>query len=880
MRTDGQKPVATIRFKYKSVQRKFLDRAVWDRPPQDAPVYNGDIIRTSPDAEATLYFIDRNIVDLGSNTMIQVFVNIDGEAAVTVEQGNLAVTTTDTSAMTINSAGSTVAVSSNSAVRVDKSGEEQPAFIVEKGEAAVTQESQEGNAQVLTEGAVLQTGEQRPLVMIAPAPLVKLLDQSGNGLSVLFKWQNTLPAGEALILETSPFAAFSGNTEKFTVTDMTEYTVTKKRSSFYWRLYPAAAGAADYAALSGKVQITAATVPQLLEPALEEQFIYADVTPAIRFLWEGNQLAASYLLEIGDDPEFKTPQFSKFTNTQSLTLSEFGEGTWYWRVTPRYLIATETAPQSSPASFFHIEKKEAITDAPEVFLPNALAETTEGKGLTFAWKTVSEVKRYHVKVAKDSQMSEVIIDTEVSGNHYKLDNAAELLPNGEYYWTVAAVSARGVELPASAPAQFKTINSDTILRSVFPPNDYTIADTLCPDTRFTWKTNLDGEKRFQVSDTQDFSRIIVDLKVSGTSINGITLPIGDWHWRVIMQHETELVKTETKHVIIAPPLDRPRLLDNSSSVVVLPEGDNTFAWTPVAGADYYQVRIIPVGTGALPFYENLFVTGTQIKLPMQHTHEGNYRISIQGFATASITSSRRYSLTTDHDFTLRQLKPVELLYPQNEQRINGLDAALRPFKFQWGSKDVPERSRIVVRKAGVSKPVFELQNPSLNVQAPAFEDGDYTWEIIASVQGGFDISSRKRFSFKVLPIPPFPPVSFTMPAENEVLNASFFKEHREIAFAWKPIKDATHYRFSLYDANKQLVFKTDIAAKDFEKDGFTFTDIARLSRGSFYVEVQAQWRLNNGKVFQNGKVSRLHFEIDIPQKRTVTTHETGILYGN
>ena len=25
-------PVATVTFKYKSVQRKFLDRAVWDRP--------------------------------------------------------------------------------------------------------------------------------------------------------------------------------------------------------------------------------------------------------------------------------------------------------------------------------------------------------------------------------------------------------------------------------------------------------------------------------------------------------------------------------------------------------------------------------------------------------------------------------------------------------------------------------------------------------------------------------------------------------------------------------------------------------------------------------------------------------------------------------
>ena len=68
-------PVATVQYKYKSVQRKFLDRAVWDRPQQNSPVYNGDTIRTSPEAEATLYFVDRNIVELGSNTMIQVFVN-------------------------------------------------------------------------------------------------------------------------------------------------------------------------------------------------------------------------------------------------------------------------------------------------------------------------------------------------------------------------------------------------------------------------------------------------------------------------------------------------------------------------------------------------------------------------------------------------------------------------------------------------------------------------------------------------------------------------------------------------------------------------------------------------------------------------------------
>ena len=66
-------PVASVSYKYKSVQRKFLDRSVWDRPAQYSPVYNGDIIRTAPSSEATIYFPDQNIISVGANTMIQIF---------------------------------------------------------------------------------------------------------------------------------------------------------------------------------------------------------------------------------------------------------------------------------------------------------------------------------------------------------------------------------------------------------------------------------------------------------------------------------------------------------------------------------------------------------------------------------------------------------------------------------------------------------------------------------------------------------------------------------------------------------------------------------------------------------------------------------------
>ena len=124
--------------------------------------------------------------------------------------------------------------------------------------------------------------------------------------------------------------------------------------------------------------------------------------------------------------------------------------------------------------------------------------------MAFAWKNISETKSYRLKVAKDAQMKTIVVDTIVESNSFKLDNAATVLPNGEYYWTVSGIDSKGTEMVASAPAKFETVNTDYTLRGIFPPNGYVLADTLCPDTRFTWKTNIETEKHFQVSASQDF----------------------------------------------------------------------------------------------------------------------------------------------------------------------------------------------------------------------------------------------------------------------------------------------------------------------------------------------------------------------------------------
>ena len=872
-------PVATVTFKYKAVQRKFLDRAVWDRPQQHSPVYNGDTIRTAPEAEATLYFVDRNVVDLGSSTMIQVLVKSE-ESQIDLTSGTVSVETSDDSTMLI-SAGSTMAkVAKGSAFRAGKSDAGNLQLVVEKGEAAVTGQDSAETSQVLTAGAVLQTGDPLPLLMVSPAQNVRLLNQSENGIDIPFRWQGSVPADEALILETSPFSNFSDAVQTYTLTGLTEYTLTKQNQSFYWRLYSPARGDKFGAhAQSGKVHILAAPAPTLLEPAVEAKYTYTATPPSIRFLWEGNAFAASYLLEVADNPDLQNPQLSKFVNTQSLSLSTFAEGTWYWRVTPRYLIGVANTPESSKVGFFHVVQQSAATEAPQVLFPQATAETTQGKGMSFAWKNISEVKSYRVKVAKDVEMKTVVVDTVVESNVFQLDDAAAVLPNGDYYWTVSGIDAAGTEMAASAPIKFQTVNTDYTLRGIFPPDGYVLADTLCTDTRFTWKTNVETEKRFQVSAYPDFSALVIDTATSGAGIEGISLPPGEWYWRVIADSAAGLLKAEAKHITLTPPLGKPNLVDIGNIVVVFPEGKTKFAWLPVTGADYYQVRITQPGVESSPLYENLFITDTQIQIDLQGVSEGSYRMSIQGFASSSLTSTRRYGLAVDHIFELKHLRPAELIYPPNGAKIDGLDAIRKPFIFKWQSVVPPASAKLIVRKSGVANPVFEAVDLSPEIQAPPLEPGKYTWEVKAATSEGADISSRKRFAFTVLPIPPLPPAVFSFPKSDTVLDSAFFKSNRSIDFRWSRVPDATHYRFTLFDASRRALFSAEIRADGEAQPTVSFKDIARLSPGAFSAEVRAQRRLSNGKLFRDGAVARVRFKIDIPKGRTVSTDDTGVLYG-
>ena len=873
-------PIATIEYKYKTVQRKFNDRAVWDRPVQNSYLYNGDTIRTANEASATIHFLGNedasNVVEVDSNTMVQIFAKNE-ESELNLNSGSVSAKTANNN-LRLKSNNADINIEKGSVLHVQKGDAESLQLAVEEGSVSVTG-SKTGETEVLEAGSVLQQGQAAKLVMISPGKNTRLLNQSRDdlGIDIKFKWQSSFSNNEEIFLETSPLSNFSVDTKRYDVRGLKEFTVRHDSGALHWRL--AAKSGSEEDAVSGKVTVIKAPAPINLLPEAEKTFAYNTNPPHIRFLWEGNELSSYYTVEIADNKNMENPKVVKNSSTESFSLSELTEGTWYWRVLPKYGFDSSFKAQASDVSVFRIKKTEEA-EKPKLLYMKKVMDTSKGKGLTFSWKPNLDAEKYRVKIARDKAMTDVLINDIVITSYLDLKEASKILPNGEYFMTVASLDAKENEIGISDVASFITMDSEIILRAVFPPNDYSLLQPLTGDTFFTWKSNFDSEQFFQVSDTEDFKKLTVNKSTKGLGVDGITLPEGKWYWRVCTELDGKLYTSDIKKLNVIPLLDKPELENAKKSIVIVPGRKSKFNWKPVEGADYYQVKLTDRIPGSKPFYEDLYASKTEIEIAMGKFEDGDYILNIQAFANATLTSSRKFGKSQAHGFSAKHLRPVELLKPAEGAKIDGIEAALNPSQAEWSSVHPPLGVEFILEKVGVRAPVFALKDAGYKVQLPPLVSGKYRWKVIAETEDGFDISSEKYSAFTVLPIPPLPKTKFVFPGEKEVLGIPFFSSHRSIVFKWKPVDKATHYVMKLYNEKNRIIASTELKAKSGAEDlVYEFKDLSRLSRGAFFIEVIAERRLDSGLVFQTGTPSRKRFDIDLPKKDNVETDETGVLYG-
>ncbi|MDR1627052.1 MAG: FecR family protein, partial [Spirochaetia bacterium] len=84
----SEQPLGTVSWKRRAAQRRFANRVLWDRLRQDSPVYSGDYIRTEELSAAAISFASGSLVNIGENSLIQIF--REGEAPrVRLNEGSL-----------------------------------------------------------------------------------------------------------------------------------------------------------------------------------------------------------------------------------------------------------------------------------------------------------------------------------------------------------------------------------------------------------------------------------------------------------------------------------------------------------------------------------------------------------------------------------------------------------------------------------------------------------------------------------------------------------------------------------------------------------------------------------------------------------------------
>lgn len=876
----NEKPIATITFKHKTAQRKFDDRMIWDRLRQNSPVYDGDTIRTAPESEATIYFADGNIMDLDENTMAQIFFH-DGQAALNVDGGAVVVNSSGAkNGAVLNMGGSSVTVSAGSSISTSFSSDGETAVNVLKGDAVFSDETGLTKAMDAGTSIALNAEHEEQIIpqitVTAPQPNRRLLNFGGEGTPVLFKWNaQNLSDDDFLVVEISDDRKF-GNIVQSERLSGSEATIILPDGVSYWRIFPDKAGR-DYSAKS-KVSVFSAPPPELIVPESRAEFSYKAEKPDIRFTWSTNDWITAFDFEVADNPKMENPVIKQRTTTASSFVSTLGSGTWYWRVTPFYTLNNIGFAEPSIVRAFTISQRNTIGVA-ELILPaaNETINTALKDQIAFSWKNNSEVSAYEIKVGSDPTCYEAKIVQKSAANFLSIRPSDYDMKKGTWYWCVTQYDAAGDISEQSEVRRFYTDEIKFEQRVFYPPENFVTADSNLSELRFTWRTNIPGDNKFQIARDKEFKNLVLNETDNEKYFEGVQLSAGNYYWRISAADSPEQYSTPARALRVVSKLGMPVLTEprRDTTLTVLADSRTSFNWTPVEEADYYQFRFYSLENPGDAIYSQT-LKSTGYALDLTGLKDGSYGWSVQAASEESALSTRRIGESVSSSFRIQQLRNVRLVLPANGAAIDGIEALSYPQTLTWSSEqEVQSATLTLSRNAnGYSNPIVSVQNPQNVITLPRLSPGTYYWTVRAVNTNGVNISATAPRSFTVTNIASLSKPVLSLPAANTVYGAAQIRASRTINFTWQPVQSATSYSFTLRDERGQVLINRTLSATS-----YTLPDMAVLKNGRFTWSVQAVQNLSDGTFVRRSDASTNVFTISLPAAGDIIINDTGVLYG-
>lgn len=906
-----QTPIATITFKYKAAQRKFIDRNLWTRLVQNSPVYNGDTLHTGDLSEATVHFTDGNELELSQNTMAQVFLHEDQSFGAELTEGSAVIDSSGAeNGMSFSVGGTSVEIQQGASVAAEIAGDGQKgggvALRLLNGRASI-----DGTALSQEDAVILgQNGSVKalPLSVKSPRPDQKFLFHEGKTTPVKFSWKAVrLDQDEDLLLEICDKKDFAEPAHRIYANGLNDLSVDLDGGAWYWRLQSVNKETtevrnADRTA-SGRLQTLYSPSPDLITPVNEYTYYYRTRAPSVRLIWSDSQYATSYLLEISKRQDLKQPVISQRSATTSSIISTLTAGTYYWRVTPFFTVNKVGLTAPSQVHTFTVERRGEL-NPPQLLTPtsNGSVDISAEVGPThFSWKNENEASSYRVKIYKEGRQNSPLVNSVTDKNYMEVVPSKVSLGEGKWYWSVAQIDDEGNESKASEERMFYAQKGKLFVRTIEPPEGYRVANTFAADMKFTWKQNLPSDfvSVLQVSTSPNFTNIVYSTKVVGNSASSIPFAESRYYWRVHSKNDAGIVMdTPAKSFEVLPQLPAAVVSAPIGRAVVHPDSPYAFRWADVDGADFYKLSIYRLSDGELVYEDNLYQAGVDI--PMYDTpgfvDRTSYRYELQARANAiEGKASRRNGRLAEGNFLLVKIRPVDVIAPARDSVVEGVDAVMKPLAVRWSSVEEPAKSQLVISKVdgkerrqllkypdGVS---FEQGRPkipySLNVELPdTFDAGNYELVVMAQTSDGYDISNTDAKNigrFRITPVAPLNSIS-SLTVTPKTMNADYLMVEtnpRNFTFAWSAVKDATHYLVQVNDKRgKPLLPRIEVPARDliYKFDFLAVEDEKikeKLMNGTFQASVQAVRKIDTNKdgkvdkILQRSPVKTQNFTVDV-----------------
>lgn len=922
--TKNEEPIAIITFKYKTAQRKFIDDILWDRLRQESPIYEGDTIRTAPLSEATIYFNDGNIMSLYENTLARVSLKEDG-AEIDFDGGQIEIQTMGSSGMKVKSGDSVVNIDKGASITAasaptTKTIDPETGNIIEtKSEGSSKKAENVLNIQVQSGSAELTNTTTGEVALNLQAGQTAQMDKSGNIQKKHLSIQSPLKDTKCLSFVEDVYPidfAWDCDEEigtkleifnkKAMLEPIASYDLNNLKSSkinfpigiSWWRL----TSGNEYA--EGKVNVYYTKIPQAVAPAANYTAVYRTKNPKIRFIWSESKRATSYELQIADNPEMNNPVIVQRTPQPSSIITTLAKGKWYWKVTPYYTINNIGLADSSEVSSFEIVQSGELSK-PVLLLPEEsgvvstkipVSETeTTYKSINFSWKDNPEAVSYDFKLWAENSKSTPLVESTVTDNYLTIDTSKTFVNNGLWFWQITTNDVEG-NTSVSDIRKFYAIDSNVEQRTLFPPDNYKLAETRAQDTRYNWKTNIPFDTTFQLATDITFTNIVHSETTSNTSVVGRALKPGKYYWRITTDVSGINLSTPPKTLYVAPPMSAPECISPADgSREVVREGIPVkFKWNTVEGADYYQFKLFEKEDPTKVIYEKNFIEPTKDgivldELQMFNMNETDYTWTLQAFSEETLTSSRAISYIGSYNFRMKKLKPARLLEPRNGTVFGGIAAVKTPSSFKWSSTDTPESAQLIIYR-GDGKETYTLQvieKPKYNQKMPQLYEGQYYWKIVAKTYDGLDISSKEINDFSVAEMPKLPAPKMLHPIDNSKIDIDYIINNGlKVNFEWESLneQELARYILRIYnvtDPSPVFEIALDPATTSYLFEGDDFSNTLGKANGDWYWTVEGQTDFY-GLLLQTGLTNQANFNVNIPRNKpgdVQTNKENGIRYG-